>query len=180
MTTAIRHTEPVSVCIFLTNLGKLRRHIRLLLGFFQIIVLFGIFQVTLPGNIGRLFFPYRQKLFFGIWVSLQPQTTKAVLYHIANNPVWCKKLGCCMDVFFCDLHILFQSSKNIVFFLTVILLIQSIDNLDSIFPVVLWYQFDHLLNDTFFSQQMIRQKNLGIRSFFMAFSYSLLSDSLRS
>ena len=58
--------------IFLANLGKLCLYFLLLLGFFQIVVPFGIFWVTVSGNIGRLFFLCRQKLFFHIRVSLQP------------------------------------------------------------------------------------------------------------
>ena len=58
--------------VFLTNLGKLCLHFRFLLSFFQIVVPFGIFQVTVSGRIGRLFFLCRQKLLFHIRVSLQP------------------------------------------------------------------------------------------------------------
>ena len=95
-------------------------------------------------------------------MSLQPQATKAVLYHVANNPVRCEKLGRCRDVFFCDFHILFQCCKNIILFLTVIILIQPADDLDSILPVILRYQLDHLLNDTAFTEQIVRQKKLRI------------------
>ena len=148
--------------VFLANLNKLCLHFRLLLGFFQIVVPFGIFRITVFGSIGRLFFLSWQKLLFRIRVSLQPQTTKAVLYHVANNPVRCEKLGCCRNVFFCDFHILFQCCENIVFFLAVIILIQPANNLDSIFPVIFRYQLNHLLNDTAFTEQIVWQKKLGI------------------
>ena len=149
-------------CIFLANLGKLHLHFRLLLGFFQIVMPFSILRITVSGNIGRLFFLSWQKLLLNIRVSFQPKTTKAVLYHISNNPVRCEKLGCCRDVFFCDFHILFQCCKNIIFFLAVIILIQPPNNLDSIFPVILRYQLNHLLNDTAFTEQIIWQKKFGI------------------
>ena len=148
--------------VFLANLGKLCLHFRLLLSFFQIVVPFGIFRVTVSGSISRLFFLCRQKLLFHIWVSLQPQTTKTVLHHVANNPVRCEKLGCCRNVFFCNFHILFQSCENIVFFLAVIILIQPANDLDSILPIILWYQLNHLLNDTAFTEQIVRQKKLGV------------------
>ena len=148
--------------VFLTNFCKLCLHFRLLLSFFQIVVPFGIFHVTVSSSIGRLFFLGRKKLIFGIWVSFQPQTTKAVLYHVANNPVRCKKLGCCRDIFLGDFHILFQSCENIVFFLAVIILIQPADDLDSILPIILWYQLNHLLNDTAFTEQIVRQKKLCV------------------
>ena len=123
---------------------------------------FGIFRVTVSGSIGRLFFLGRKKLLFDIRVSLQPQATKAVLYHVTNNPVRCEKLGCCRDVFFRNFHILFQCRKNIIFFLTIIILIKPADDLDSILPVILRYQIDHLLNDTAFTEQVVRQKKLGV------------------
>ena len=59
-------------CVFLAGLGKLRLYFRLLLGFFQIVVPFGIFQVTVSGSISRLFLLCRKKLLFHIRVSLQP------------------------------------------------------------------------------------------------------------
>ena len=58
--------------VFLTNLGKLCLYFRLLLGFFQIVVPFGIFRFTVSGSISRLFFLGRKKLLLDIWVSLQP------------------------------------------------------------------------------------------------------------
>jgi len=148
--------------VFLADLSKLCLHFRLLLSFFQIVVPFGIFRVTVSGSISRLFFLCRKKLFFDIWVSLQPQTTKTVLHHVANNPVRCKKLGCCRDVFFCDFHILFQCCENIVLFLAVIILIQPTDNLDSILPIILRYQLNHLLNHAAFTEQIVRQKKLSV------------------
>ena len=153
--------------VFLTNLGKLCLHFRLLLGFFQIVMPFGIFRVTVSGSIGRLFFLGRKKLFFHIRMSLQPQTTKRVLDHVTNDPVRREKLGCCRDVFFCDFHILFQSGENIIFFLAVIILIQPADNLDSILPVILRYQLNHLLNYTTFTKEVVREQKLGIVSNFL-------------
>ena len=58
--------------VFLANLGKLCLHFRLLLSFFQIVVPFGIFRITVSGSIGRLFFLGRKKLLFHIRMSLQP------------------------------------------------------------------------------------------------------------
>ena len=58
--------------IFLTNPSQLCLHFRLLLGFFQIVVPFSIFRVTVSGSIGGLFFLRRQKLIFDIWMPLQP------------------------------------------------------------------------------------------------------------
>ena len=84
---------------------------------------------------------------------------------VANNPVRCEKLGCCRNVFFCNFHILFQSCENIVFFLAVIILIQPANDLDSILPIILWYQLNHLLNDTAFTEQIVWQKKLCMRHF---------------
>ena len=58
--------------VFLANLSQLCLYFRLLLGFFQIVVPFGIFRVTVSGSIGRLFFLSRKMLLFHIRVSLQP------------------------------------------------------------------------------------------------------------
>ena len=58
--------------VFLADLCKLRLHFRLLISFFQIVMPFGIFRVTVSGSISRLFFLCRKKLFFDIRVSLQP------------------------------------------------------------------------------------------------------------
>ena len=58
--------------VLLANLGKLCLHFWLLLGFFQIVVPFGIFRVTVSNSISRLFFLGRKKLLFHIRVSLQP------------------------------------------------------------------------------------------------------------
>ena len=48
--------------IFLTDFSQLCLYFRLLLGFFQIVVPFGIFWVTVSGSISRLFFLCRKKL----------------------------------------------------------------------------------------------------------------------
>ena len=128
--------------VFLADFSQLCQYFRLLLGFFQIVFPLG-FQ-------------------FVIRMSLHPQTTKAVFYHIANNPVRCEKLGCRRDILFCDFYILFQCCENIVFFLAVVILIQPADNLDGILPVLLRNQLDHLLNHTALTQQVIRQKKLGV------------------
>ena len=90
--------------VFLANLTQLCLHFRILIGFFQIVVPFGIFRVSISVSTSRLFFLRWQKLLLHIRVSLQPQTAKAVLYHIANDPIRCEKLGCCWNIFFCDFH----------------------------------------------------------------------------
>ena len=164
--------------VFLANLGKLRLYFWLLLSFFQIVVPFGIFRITVSGSIGRLFFLSRKKLLFDIRVSLQPQTTKAVLYHVANNPVRCEKLGRRRYVFFCDFYILFQCCENIIFFLAVIILIQPADDLDGILPVVLRYQLNHLLNDTAFTEQIVWQKKLGVVRNLLEHSWQNLIQSI--
>ena len=123
---------------------------------------FGILQITIPGNIGKLFFLCRQKLILRIRVSFQPQTAKAVFYHVANDPVRCKQLSCGRDILFCDFYILFQCGEHIVLFLAVIILIQPADDLDGILPVILRYQLNHLLNHTGFTQQIVRQKKLRV------------------
>ena len=138
--------------IFFTDFCQLCLYFRLLFSFFQIVMPFGIFRVTISGNIGRLFFLCRKKLFFCIRVSFQPQTAKAVLYHVADNPVRCKKLGSGRNILFCNFDILFQCSEYIILFLTVVILIQPADNLHRILPVILRYQLNHLLNHTAFSQ----------------------------
>ena len=139
---------------------------------------FGIFRLTVSGNICRLFFLSRQKLILSIRVSFQPQTTKAVFYHVADDPVRRKQLGCSRNILFCNFDILFQCGEYIILFLTVVILIQPADNLNSIFPVVLWYQFDHLLNDTTTSQQIVRQKKLGIITDFLKHSRQNLVQSI--
>ena len=156
--------------VFFADFRQLCLYFRLLLGFFQIIMPFGIFWVTVSGNIGRLFFLCWKKLFFCIRVSFQPQTTKAVLYHIANNPIRCKQLGSSRDILFCDFHILFQSCENIILFLAIVILIQPADNLNSILPILLRYQLNHLLNHAAISQQVVRQKKFRVVADFLKHS----------
>ena len=148
--------------VFLANLSKLRLHFWLLLGFFQIVVPFGIFWVAISFRISRLFFLRWQKLLLHVRVSLQPQTAKTVLYHVANNPIRCEKLGCCWNIFFCDFHILFQCCENIVLFLAVIVLIKPSYDLNLICPVFFRNQCDHLLNHTSLAEKIIRQKQFRI------------------
>ena len=172
------HLFRCQCCVFLVNLGKLCLYFRLLLSFFQIVMPFGIFQITLSGNIGRPFFLCRQKLILSIRVSLQPQTAKAVLYHVTNNPVRRKQLGSGRDILFCDFDILFQGSKHVVFFLTVVILIQPADNLHGILPVLLRYQLNHLLNHAAISQQVVRQKKLRVVADFLEHSRQNLIQSV--
>ena len=157
-------------CVFLTDFCKLHLYFWLLFGFFQIVMPFGIFRITFSGNIGRLFFLCRQKLILSIRVSFQPQTPKAVLYHIADNPIRCKHLGSGRNIFFCDFYIFFQCSEHIVLFFAIIILIQPADNLYRILPIILRDQLNHLLNDTAISQQIVRQKKLSIITNFLKHS----------
>ena len=109
---------------------QLRLNLRFLFCFFQII------------------FPLPFQLI--IRMTFHPQTTKAVFYHVTNNPVRRKQLGCSRDIFFCDFDILFQSRKDVILLLTVIVLIEPANNLNCILPIILRNQRNHLLHNAAF------------------------------
>ena len=96
--------------VFLAELGKLRIHLRLLLGFVQII------------------FPAAPQ--FGIGVTFQPKSAEGVFHHIADDPVRREKLRCGRNALLRDFDILLELGKGIVFQLGVVILIQPADNLN--------------------------------------------------
>ena len=148
--------------IFLTDFCQLCLHFWFLLSFFQIVMPFGVLWITISGSIGRLFFLCRQKLILNIRMSFQPQTAKAVFYHVTNDPVRGEQLGCRRDIFFCDFYILFQSGENIVLFLAVVILIQPADDLHGVLPVLFGNHRNHLLDDAALAQKVIREKEFRV------------------
>ena len=111
------------VGILFADLGQLGLYLRLLLGFFQIIVPLGVLWVTAPGDIGGLFLRRGQQLCFGVRVTLHPQASKAVLHHVPHDPVWGKQLGRRRDILLGDLDIFLEGGKHTVLFLAVVVLI---------------------------------------------------------
>src|SRR5699024_8349133 len=97
-------------------------------------------------------------------MSFLPDSSKRIFHHIANNPVWRKYLGLCRNIFSNYLNPFFYFCIYLLLWFRIIKLIQPSNNLNSIFPIVLWYQLNHLLNDTTFTEQIIRQKKLCIIS----------------
>ena len=89
--------------VLFTNRSKLSLNIWFLLCLFQIV------------------FPLRFQLI--VWMTFHPQTTKAVFHHVANNPVRCKKLGCCWNIFLRDFYVLLKGGKYVVLLFAVIVLI---------------------------------------------------------
>ena len=93
------------LCIFFTNLSKLCLYFRLLLCFFQIIL-----PLTLQ---------------ICIRVSFYPQSSQTILYHVAYNPVRCKKLRNSRNFLFCNLSFF---RKGIILWLSIIILIHPADD----------------------------------------------------
>jgi len=60
---------------------------------------------------------------FFILMSFYPQSSDTVLYHIAHNPVRCKKLCSCRNTLLSNFHILFQQRKCLIFRLCIIILV---------------------------------------------------------
>lgn len=115
--------------IFLPDLCKLRLHLRLLLGFVQIVL------------------PLR---FQGIVrMAFQPQATKTVLDHVTDDPVRCEKLSSCRDFLFSDPTFL---RKHGCFRLNVVKLIEPADDLNLISPILLRNGRDHLLDHAAFGR----------------------------
>ena len=92
--------------VLFTNFCKLCLHLRLLRGFVQII---------LP------VFPQ-----VAVRVTLQPQASKAVFHHVADDPIRGEQLGHRRDLLFGDLSALFKSS---LFRFSVVILIQPANDL---------------------------------------------------
>ena len=93
------------LCILLPNLSKFFLYFRLLLCFFQI-----IFPLSLQ---------------ISIRVSFYPQSPQAIFYHVAYNPVWCKKLRNRRNFLFCNLSFF---RKGIILRLSIIILIHPADD----------------------------------------------------
>ena len=92
--------------VLFTNFREFCLHLRLLLCFFQIV------------------FPVFFQAAFR--VSFHPQTAKAVLHHVANDPVRGEQLGYGRDFLFGDLTVLCKGSR---FRFSVVILIQPADDL---------------------------------------------------
>ena len=96
----------VQGCVLLTNFSQLCLHLWLLLCLFQIV--FPVFfQATFR-------------------VSFHPQTAKAVLHHVTDDPVWGEQLGYSRDFLFGDLTVLCKGSS---LRLGIVILVQPADNL---------------------------------------------------
>ena len=133
--------------IFFSNLLQLFLNIRLL---------FSLIKIVFPLIFQRI-----------IRMPLKPQSSKTVLYHVVNNPVRGKQLCCCRYRLLGDLYILFKISKNLIFWLRIVILVQPSDNLNLILPVSFRYAIFliyHLLNHTALTQQIVWQKKLRVVS----------------
>ena len=91
-----------------TDLLQLLLHLRLLRGFVQIILPLGLIEAG---------------------VTLVPQAAKAVLHHIAHDPVRGKQLGRRRDVLLADLDVLFQIGKHLVLGFGVVILVHPANDL---------------------------------------------------
>ena len=67
-------------------------------------------------------------------VTLDPVATKRVVYHVANNPVGCEKLGSSWDVVFLDSSLV--NVDDFVFSLVIVILVEPADDLNGILPVL--------------------------------------------
>ena len=96
------------LCILGTDVLQLLFHLRLLRGLVQIILPVGFIK----GG-----------------VALVPQTAKAVLHHIAHDPVRGEQLGRRRDVLLADLDVLFQVGKHLVLGFGVVVLVHPAHDL---------------------------------------------------
>ena len=96
------------LCILGTDVLQLLFHLRLLRGLVQIILPVGLVEVRVP---------------------LVPQAAKAVLHHVAHDPVRGKQLGRRRDVLLADLDVLFQVGKHLVLGFGVVILVHPADDL---------------------------------------------------
>ena len=127
--------------VFPADFRKLRRDLRLLLRFVEIIFPTG-FQ-------------------FVIRMSFQPQPTEGVLHHVAHNPVGREKLRGGGNFFLLDFFSRF-APEYFVLRLGVVILVQPADDLNLIRPVFFGNQFHHLLNDAALAEQEIRQQQFRV------------------
>ncbi len=95
-------------------------------------------------------------------MSFLPDSSKRIFHHIANNPVWRKYLSLCRNIFSNYLNTFFYFCIYLLLGFRIIKLIQPADDLDSILPIILRYQLNHLLNHTAFTEQIVRQKKLSV------------------
>ena len=91
-----------------TDLLQPLLHLRLLRGFVQIILPLRLIKAGM---------------------ALVPQAAKAVLHHVAHDPVRGKQLGRRWDVLLADLDVLFQVGKHLVLGLGVVILVHPADDL---------------------------------------------------
>ena len=66
-------------------------------------------------------------------VTLDPVATKRVVYHVANNPVRCEKLGSSRNVILFDRS--FIDVDDFVFPLVIVILVKPADDLNGILPI---------------------------------------------
>ena len=128
--------------VFLPELGKLRFHLWLLLGFVQIV------------------FPAVVQL--GIRVTFQPKSAERVFHHVADDPVRREKLRGGRNALLRDLDVLLELGKSIVFQLGVVILIQPADDLDGILPVLFGDVGNHVTKNAVLTENVVGQQHFRI------------------
>ena len=128
--------------VFLTEFGKLRFHLRFLIGFVQIV------------------FPAAPQ--FGIGVTFQPKSAEGVFHHIANDPVRREKLRCGRDALLRDLDVLLELGEGIVFQLGVVILIQPADDLNGILPVLFGDVGNHVTKNAVLTENVVGQQHFRV------------------
>lgn len=130
--------------------------------------LFGLGQVVAPAH------PLCQLLFlFDALRLAQPiphpgqlpidkDPPQRIFDHIPHDPIRGKELGGGGDLFLCDLDVLFQVGKHLVFRLGVVVLVEPADDLHLLFPVAFRDVVHHPLDHRAVSQNMVRKEQLGV------------------
>ena len=99
-------------------------------------------------------------------MSFAPQTSQAILHHVPHNPVRREQLSRRRNPFLCNLHILFQKGKGLVFRLNVIVLIQPADDLHLALFFYIKIVFSDIMNQMIDYAVLIRkgdiEQQLGI------------------
>ena len=128
--------------VFLPELCKLGFYLRSLLGFVQIV------------------FPAAPQ--FGVGVTFQPKSAEGVFHHIADDPVRRKKLRRGRNALLCDLDILLELGKGIVFQLGVVILIQPADDLHGILPVPFGDVGNHVTKNAVLTENVVGQQHFRV------------------
>ena len=78
-----------------------------------------------------------------LWMAFDPIASQRVIHHVTNNPVCCKQLCCCWNVFFFDSS--FIDIDYLIMLFSNIVLVHPSDDLYLIFPVLFFNIMNKLI-----------------------------------